>query len=144
MPEPRIVVDRDEVQPLVRNQQERRCYWRGDIDMPVTGELISETFEYDGGREVTVYVPPQPPEAIVFAGNGQLISPWGGGLEAAGVPFTMIVGAHRLGDEMLRLHEYSPGFDPERTGWPIACDGLANTATPLPQRPRWPRWREAR
>jgi hypothetical protein len=23
----------------------------------------------------------------------------------------MIVGVHRLGDEMLRLHEYSPGFD---------------------------------
>src|SRR5262245_15175200 len=26
----------------------------------------------------------------------------------------MIVGAHRLADETLRLHEYSPGFDPER------------------------------
>jgi enterochelin esterase-like enzyme len=50
----------------------------------------------------------------VFAGDGQLISQWGGALEAAGVPSTMIVGVHRLADEMQRLHEYSPGFDPER------------------------------
>jgi len=82
--------------------------------MSITGELITETFEYDGGREVTVYVPPEPPEAVVFAGDGQLISHWGGVLEAARVPSTMIVGAHRLADETLRLHEYSPGFDPER------------------------------
>jgi enterochelin esterase-like enzyme len=80
----------------------------------ITGELITEPFEYDDGREVTVYVPPEPPEAVVFAGDGQLISQWGGVLEAAGMPSTMIVGAHRLADETLRLHEYSPGFDPER------------------------------
>jgi enterochelin esterase-like enzyme len=80
----------------------------------IAGELISEMFAYDGGREVTVYVPPDPPEAVVFAGDGQLIAPWGGVLEAAGVPSTMIVGAHRLADETLRLREYSPGFDPER------------------------------
>ena len=82
--------------------------------MSITGELITETFEYDGGREVTVYVPPEPPEAVVFAGDGQLISQWGGVLEAADVPATMIVGAHRLADETLRLHEYSSGSDPER------------------------------
>ncbi len=82
--------------------------------MSITGELITETFAYDGGRGVTVYVPPEPPEAVVFAGDGQLISQWGGVLEAADVPSTMIVGAHRLADETLRLHEYSPGFDPER------------------------------
>ena len=80
----------------------------------IEGELITETFEYDGGRQVTVYVPPDPPEAIVFAGDGQLISSWGGSLEAADVPSTMIVGVHRLADETLRLHEYSPGFDPAR------------------------------
>jgi enterochelin esterase-like enzyme len=80
----------------------------------VTGELVTETFEYDGGREVTVYIPPVPPEAVVFAGDGQLIAKWGGVLEAADVPPAMIVGTHRLADEMLRLHEYSPGFDPER------------------------------
>ena len=82
--------------------------------MSITGELITETFEYDGGREVTVYVPPEPPEAVVFAGDGQLISQWGDVLEAADLPATMIVGAHRLADETLRLHEYSPGFAPER------------------------------
>jgi len=26
----------------------------------------------------------------------------------------MIVGVHRPADETMRLHEYSPGFDPER------------------------------
>jgi enterochelin esterase-like enzyme len=80
----------------------------------IAGECVTETFDYDGGRQVTVYVPPDPPEAIVFAGDGQMISQWGGFLEAADVPSTMIVGAHRVADETLRLHEYSPGFDPER------------------------------
>src|SRR5579871_2295619 len=81
---------------------------------PLNGEFVNETFEYDGGRQVTVYVPPDPPEAVVFAGDGQLISSWGGPLEAAGVPSTMIIGVHRLDDENLRLQEYSPGFAPER------------------------------
>ena len=49
----------------------------------IAGELVTETFEYDGGRQVTVYVPPVPPAAVVFAGDGQLISQWGGVLEAA-------------------------------------------------------------
>ncbi|WP_116203857.1 alpha/beta hydrolase [Amycolatopsis circi] len=82
--------------------------------MSLAGELVTETFEYDGGREVTVYVPADRPEAVVFAGDGELISQWGRDLEAADVPPTMIVGAHRLADETLRLHEYSPGFNPER------------------------------
>jgi hypothetical protein len=81
---------------------------------PIAGELVTETFEYDDGREVTVYVPRNPPEAVVFAGDGQLISTWGRFLEAADVPSTMIVGAHRLADETLRLQEYSPVFDAER------------------------------
>ena len=81
----------------------------------ITGEFVTEMFaNYDGGRPVTVYVPPVPPEAVVFAGDGQLISQWGGVLEAAGVPPTMIVNTHRLDDEMLRLHEYSPVFDAKR------------------------------
>ena len=80
----------------------------------IKGEFVTETFDYDGGRQVTVYVPPDPPEAIVFAGDGQMISQWGGCLEAADVPSTMIVGAHRVADERLRLHEYSPRFDLER------------------------------
>jgi hypothetical protein len=82
----------------------------------IEGELITERLEYDGGRQVTVYVPPVPAEAIVFAGDGHLVAQWSGSLEAAAadVPSTMIVGVHRLSDETLRLHEYSPGFEPER------------------------------
>ena len=80
----------------------------------IRGELITDTFGYDGGRQVSVYVPPVPPEAVVFAGDGQVIPQWGGVLEAAGVPPTMIVGTHRLDDEMDRLREYSPVFDAER------------------------------
>jgi hypothetical protein len=81
-------------------------------DQSSAGEVVTETFDYDGGRQVTAYIPADPPEAVVFAGDGQLISQWGGVLEAADVPSTMIVGVHRLADETLRLHEYSPGFDP--------------------------------
>ena len=83
---------------------------------PMVGDLVTEAFEYDGGRQVTAYLPPEPPEAIVFAGDGQLIAPWGGSLEAADVPPTMIVGAHRSDDpdEMARIREYSPSFDEDR------------------------------
>jgi len=79
-----------------------------------SGELVTETFQHDGGRQVTVYVPPDPPEAIVFAGDGQVISPWGADLVATDVPPTMVVGVHRSVEETLRLQEYSPGFDPGR------------------------------
>jgi hypothetical protein len=34
-----------------------------------SAEFVTEMFEYDGRRQVTVYVPPAPPEAIVFAGE---------------------------------------------------------------------------
>jgi enterochelin esterase-like enzyme len=80
----------------------------------VSGEFVTETFEYDGGRQVTAYVPADPPEAVVFAGDGQVISRWGEVLETADVPSTMIVGVHGLADETPRLHEYSPAFAPER------------------------------
>ncbi|MYS24156.1 Putative esterase [Streptomyces sp. DvalAA-14] len=83
--------------------------------MSIAGELVTETLDYDGGRHVTAYVPPSAPAAVVFAGDGQLVAQWAAVLEAAvDVPPTMIVGAHRPADETLRLHEYSPGFDPER------------------------------
>lgn len=81
---------------------------------PIAGELVTETLDFDGGRGVTVYVPPDPPEAVVFAGDGQGISSWGAYLEAADVPSTMIVGVHGLADETPRLQEYSPAFDAER------------------------------
>jgi enterochelin esterase-like enzyme len=87
----------------------------------IAGEMVTETLDYDGGRQVTAYVPAAAAEAVVFAGDGQLIASWGGVLEAAGLPPTAIIGAHRLADETLRLREYSPGestdaftFDPQR------------------------------
>jgi len=33
----------------------------------ITGELVTESLDYDGGRQVTVYVPPVPPETLVMA-----------------------------------------------------------------------------
>jgi enterochelin esterase-like enzyme len=88
---------------------------------PAADQIVTERLEYDGGRQVTAYVPLAPPEAIVFAGDGQLITSWGDAVEAGDLPPTMIIGAHRLDDETLRLHEYSPGastaafaFDPQR------------------------------
>src|SRR5262249_59924351 len=83
-------------------------------DRAIAGALVTETFDYDGGRQVTVYVPPGPPEAVVFAGDGQLVSQWGADLATVDAPATMIVGVHRPADETQRLHEYSPSFDPDR------------------------------
>lgn len=80
----------------------------------VSGELVSVLFEYDGGRQITAYVPPDGPDSIIFAADGQGLSTWGRLLETAGLSSTMIVGIHGLTDETLRLHEYSPGFAPER------------------------------
>ena len=80
----------------------------------IAGELITERLDYSGSRQVTVYVPSAPADAIVFAGDGHLTSQWSGALEAAEISATMVVGVHRPSDEMLRLHEYSPGFEPER------------------------------
>ncbi|HEX3929934.1 MAG TPA: alpha/beta hydrolase-fold protein [Nocardioides sp.] len=85
-----------------------------DLPEVVSGELVTERLGYDGGRQVSAYVPSAPPEAIVFAGDGQVVTRWGEDLVAAGAPPTMIVGLHRASDKELRLHEYSPGFDPQR------------------------------
>jgi hypothetical protein len=83
-------------------------------DGAIAGKFVTETFDYDGGRQVTVYIPPDPPEAIIYSGDGQAISPWGEVLEAADIPPTIIAGVHSLQEEKLRLQEYSPGFDPAR------------------------------
>jgi enterochelin esterase-like enzyme len=78
------------------------------------GQLVTETLEYDGGRQVTVYVPPSA-ESIIFAGDGGWhISRLAEVLEAASVRSTMIVGVHGLADDEARLQEYSPVFDAER------------------------------
>jgi enterochelin esterase-like enzyme len=82
---------------------------------PVAAQLVTETLlEYDRGRQVTVYVPPNPPEAVVFAGDGQGFSKWGRFLEAADIRSTMVVGVHGMAEETPRLHEYSPVFDADR------------------------------
>ncbi|HEX5157134.1 MAG TPA: alpha/beta hydrolase-fold protein [Ktedonobacterales bacterium] len=82
---------------------------------PAAGQLVTETFNYDGGRQVTVYVPPARSESIVFAGDGGWhISRLGAAIEAANAPSTMIVGVHGLADDDARLKEYSPTFDAER------------------------------
>ncbi|MGP8009347.1 MAG: alpha/beta hydrolase [Acidimicrobiales bacterium] len=90
------------------------------VDTPLegrsgSGKFVTETLhEYDGGRQVTVYMPPDRPEAVIFAGDGQGFSKWGRLLETLDVPSTMIVGVHGLAEEMSRLHEYSPVFDAQR------------------------------
>lgn len=82
---------------------------------PIAGEFVTETFEYDGGRQVTVYVPRQSPEAVVFAGDGGWhIARLSEALKGAKAPPTMIVGVHGLDDDDGRLKEYVPGFDPNR------------------------------
>jgi enterochelin esterase-like enzyme len=81
----------------------------------ITGKFVTETLlEYDGGRQVTVYVPSNPPEAVIFAADGQGFSKWGRLLALADSRSTMIVGVHGLSEEMPRLSEYSPVFDADR------------------------------
>lgn len=82
---------------------------------PTAGQLVTETFDDDGGRQVTVYVPPVPAESVVFAGDGGWhVSGLAAVLEAANAPSTMIVGVHGPADDDGRLHEYLPVFDAER------------------------------
>ena len=83
-----------------------------------SGEFVTETFPFDGGRDVTAWIPAHPAEAVVFAADGQRLAKWGPLLQKAGVPSPVIVGVHGLSDEMMRLHEYSPGFDAERFAAP--------------------------
>ena len=81
---------------------------------PTAGQLVTETFNYDGGRQVTAYIPPAPPESIVFAGDGGWHTSRLGEVIEAAAPSTMIVGVHGLVDDDARLQEYSPVFDAER------------------------------
>ncbi len=82
---------------------------------PLNGELVTETFEYDGGRQVSVYVPPGPPEAVVFcADGGWHISRLSEAVQGTDGPHTMIVGVHGMPDDEGRFKEYLPGADPDR------------------------------
>lgn len=79
------------------------------------GRFITETLDYDGGRPVTVYVPRDPAQAVVFAGDGGWhTSRLGRALDGATGPPTMVVGVHGLDDDDGRLKEYVPGFDERR------------------------------
>ena len=82
---------------------------------PAAGEFVTEALDFDGGRQVTVYLPPDPAEAVVFAGDGGWhISRLGACLDASTAPPTMVVGVHGLPDDDGRLREYVPGFDQGR------------------------------
>jgi enterochelin esterase-like enzyme len=82
---------------------------------PIAGEVVTEALEYDGGRQVTVYAPPRPAEAVVFAADGGWhITRLSEALEEAGALSTMIVGVHGRPDDDGRLHEYVLGFDDDR------------------------------
>jgi enterochelin esterase-like enzyme len=81
----------------------------------LAGQLVTETLAYDGGRQVTVYIPPGTAEAVVFvADGGWHTSRLSEVLEAAGAPPTMIVGVHGLEDDEGRLKEYVLVVDPQR------------------------------
>jgi len=84
--------------------------------MPTTaGQLVTETFDYDGGRPVTVHVPPSPTDSIVYvADGGWHLSGLREVLVAANATSTMIVAVHGLAGDDDRLREYSLSFDAER------------------------------
>jgi enterochelin esterase-like enzyme len=80
------------------------------------GALVAETFSFDGGRRVTAYVPPDPPESLVYAADGawhteRLARALEG---SSGASSTMVVGVHGLEDDDGRLHEYVEAFGGER------------------------------
>ena len=80
------------------------------------GSLLTETFPFDGGRSATAYVPPDPPEAVVYAADGgwhteRLAKALEASVERSS---TMVVGVHGLEDDDGRLHEYVEGFGGER------------------------------
>lgn len=83
---------------------------------PLRGSLVTETFTFDGGRSATAYVPPGPPDSVMFAADGA----WhterlARTLESSSEePSTMIVGVHGLDDDDGRLHEYVETFGGER------------------------------
>lgn len=80
-----------------------------------SGQLVTETLEHDGGRQVTVYVPPESPEAVVYAADGGWhTSRLSEVMEASDCRPTLIVGVHGMSDDDGRLKEYVPGFDTER------------------------------
>ncbi len=81
----------------------------------LSGALVTETLPFDGGRDVTVYIPTDRPTAVMHAADGG----WhtgrlAGALEAAGSKSTAIVGVHGLDDDDARLQEYVESFGGHR------------------------------
>jgi enterochelin esterase-like enzyme len=79
------------------------------------GAIVTETFSFDGGRSVTVYVPPEPAEAVVYAADGG----WhterlARALDDSAERSTMVVGVHGLDDDRERLQEYVEALGRER------------------------------
>ena len=76
----RKLVEANEHKPSLAEHSESAALWQPTWrgwemnDRAIAGEFVTETFDYDGSRQVTVYVPPAVPEAVVFAGDGQRIS----------------------------------------------------------------------
>jgi enterochelin esterase-like enzyme len=83
--------------------------------MARAGDLTTAVLDHDGGRAVTVLVPPVPVEAVVYAADGGWhVERLAQALEGADGPSTMVVGVHGLADDDGRLAEYVQGFDPAR------------------------------
>jgi enterochelin esterase-like enzyme len=82
--------------------------------MSSAGTMVTEVLDFDGGRQVDVYIPPDPPQALVFAPDVDGISALAEALEAADALPTLIVGIHRPAEYDDRFKEYSVGFDAER------------------------------
>ena len=80
------------------------------------GSLVTETFDFAGGRGATAYVPSDPPESVVYAADGGWhIERLAQALEGSGEgSSTMVVGVHGLDDDDGRLHEYVEAFGGER------------------------------
>ena len=76
------------------------------------GGLVTEEFAYDGGRSVTVDVPPESTGSVVFlADAGWHVSALSEALHRAGSRSTLVAGVHGLPDDDGRLHECVLGFE---------------------------------
>lgn len=76
---------------------------------------VTRTFPYDGGRPVTVHLPPAPPGSLVYvADGGWHAARLAEALATAGHRSTVVVGVHGMPDDDGRLREYLPTADPDR------------------------------
>ncbi|HEV2230592.1 MAG TPA: esterase, partial [Thermoplasmata archaeon] len=57
-------------------------------------------------------MPGAPPDAVIYAADGQGTASWGATVDRADLASTLIVGVHAAPDETERLHEYSLGLAP--------------------------------